>query len=306
MTSVTLLLPVYNGERFLASQLDSLLAQTYAGWICLMRDDGSSDGSMAIMQHYQVHHPDRFKIIEDGLGNLGTVNCLNTLAQNVRTPMFGFCDQDDVWMPHKLEATINALQRLHADEGVPTLAYCDMTVTNEALAPLAHSFWAMIRGRNYALGLRGLPVLNVVAGCTMVGNRAMLNAAFPVPSCAPMHDYWIGLVAKFAGHSIAIEEPLMLYRQHGHNQLGAGIYTSFIRRMLNRIKGLNLFVVQARIARRVRVDMLNELLGRAVASTNTDACLQALRAEHGNPLSRLRYLLCLGIRPDHAFVYWLA
>jgi glycosyltransferase involved in cell wall biosynthesis len=306
MTTVTLLLPVYNGERFLAAQLDSLLAQTHADWICLVRDDGSSDGSMAIVRRYQARHPDRFRIIEDGLGNLGTVRCLNTLAQHVDTPLFGFCDQDDVWLPQKLEASVRALQGLQADAGVPALAYCDMLVTDEALEPLAPSFWNMTRGRRYAVGLRGLPVLNMVAGCTMLGNRALLQAAFPVPSCAPMHDYWVGLVAKFAGHAVAIEEPLMLYRQHGRNQLGAGTRASPWQRLARRIGSLDGFIAQARAARRTRVAMLSELLARPLASTDTAACQQALRAEQGSPVRRLAYLWRQGIRPDHAFVYWLA
>ncbi|MBO9688663.1 MAG: glycosyltransferase [Mitsuaria chitosanitabida] len=306
MTAIDILLPVYNGTRFLEAQLDSLLAQTHRSWRCLMRDDGSSDGSSAILRRYQAAHPERFVVIEDGLGNLGTVRCLNALSQHVSAPVFAFCDQDDVWHPEKLSTSVARLQALQTSEATPALVYCDMTVTDAALTPTAPSFWDVLGGRRYARELAGLPVINVVAGCTMVGNRALLEAAFPVPACAPMHDYWVGVVAKFTGAVAAIETPLMLYRQHGRNQCGVDERPSLVRRLASRLLALGAFREQGRKTRALRLAMLEDLIARHHPGLRVQACDRALRAERGGPLRRLSYLLAQGIRPDHAFIYWLA
>jgi GT2 family glycosyltransferase len=306
IATVALLLPIYNGERFLEAQLDSLLAQTYQDWICLVRDDGSNDSSMDIVRRYQMHHPDRFQIVEDNLGNLGTVGCLNVLAQRVDSPLFGFCDQDDVWLPQKLDASVRALQELQVSASMPALAYCDMTVTDAGLTPTALSFWDALDGRTYARNLAGLPVINVVAGCTMVGNRALLDAAFPVPACAPMHDYWIGIVAKYTGRFKAIEQPLILYRQHGHNQCGVVRRAPLLTRLSARLGALKRFREQAHNSRALRRAMLLALMSRQYPSLDVDNCVRAMHAEDGGSIRRLTYLIAQGIRPDHAFTYWLA
>ena len=151
-----------------------------------------------------------------------------------------------------------------------------------------------------------MPVLNAVAGCTMVGNRALMAAAFPVPASAPMHDYWIALVAHYAGVFAAIEEPLILYRQHGRNQRGAAPPVSQWARILRLASGLGRFVGEARRARAARLAMLGELLERDLPSTRVADCRAAMRAETSNPLARLAFLVRAGISPAHAFTYWMA
>lgn len=304
---VTILLPIYNGARFLAPQLDSLLSQTYSNWICIARDDGSNDGSLEIFKQYIRNFPDNFFLIIDNLGNLGTVACLNQIALNVRSPYFALCDQDDVWQLEKLETCVNSLLKLSSVCTTPLLSYSDLKVTDEFLGVIAPSFWDMIQYRRYAIGLSGLPVLNVVAGCSMVGNMALLKAAFPIPEFAPMHDYWLGMVAKFSGQVIAIERPLLLYRQHGKNQLGAGKVEkkSIFKRIVSRILTSKEYLFQSKIARQKRIKMLNELIERRIPSLDYSLCERSIRADEGNVLLRLLYLYRMNIRPDHAFSYWL-
>ncbi|ALV08495.1 glycosyltransferase family 2 protein [Roseateles depolymerans] len=306
MLSIDILLPVYNGSQFLQAQLDSLLAQTHTHWRCLMRDDGSKDRSLEILRAYQAAHPERFQLIEDGLGNLGTVRCLNALSTHVTSPVFAFCDQDDVWQADKLATSLAHLQALDCPEGTPGLVFCDMTVTDAALAPTAESFWDTLDARPYARELAGLPVINVVAGCTMMGNRALLGAAFPVPEGAPMHDYWVGMVAKYTGRIQAIEQPLMLYRQHGRNQCGVSRRGPLLQRLLGRLKAIDRFRAQAHSSRSLRLVMLQALVSRQWPTLNLPECRRAIAAEQGSPVRRLAYLLSHGIRPDHAFSYWLA
>lgn len=306
MVTIDILLPVYNGSQFLEAQLDSLLAQTHTAWRCLMRDDGSKDSSLEILRHYQATHPDRFVLIEDELGNLGTIRCLNTLSTRVQNSVFAFCDQDDVWQPSKLATSLAGLKALDCPAGTPGLVFCDMTVTDAALAPTAESFWDTLGARPYARDLTGLPVINVVAGCTMMGNRALLDAAFPVPEGAPMHDYWVGMVAKYTGRIHAIEQPLILYRQHGRNQCGVVRRGPLLQRLVGRLKAIDSFRAQARTSRSLRLNMLQALMSRQWPTLDMPECRRAINAEQGGTVRRLSYLLSRGIRPDHAFIYWLA
>lgn len=305
MTTVAILLPVFNGERFLVEQLESLLRQSFTEWHCFARDDASRDGSVDILQRYAGTHPNRFTLITDDLGNLGTIGCLNELARRVQSPLFALCDQDDVWEEHKLARCVDVLTQLHPRSHEAALAYCDMAVVDERLAPIAPSFWEVARGRRYARGLTGLPVLNVVAGCSMVGNLALLRQAFPVPSCAPMHDVWLGLVAKYAGRHAAVDEPLMLYRQHGRNQCGTSARGSVWARARARLEAWGDYRRQAEATRVRRVAMLETLLERHLPGLRVDACRGALRAEAGGKLRRLVWLLRHHIAPAHAYAYWV-
>lgn len=303
---VTILLPLFNGEQFLSEQLESLLRQNHVAWRCLMRDDGSSDHTQTLARRFEKKHPDRFELIQDSLGNLGVIGCLNVLARHADGELFALCDQDDVWHPDKLSQAVASLARLAAPPGIPALTFCDMCVTDPDLHPLADSFWALQGSRRYAVGLCGMPVLNAVAGCTMVGNRALMAAAFPVPASAPMHDHWIALVARYAGVHIAIDAPLVLYRQHGRNQRGATPPAKLAARVTRRLAGLGQFIADARHGRAARLAMLGELLARNVPGTRVADCHAAMRAETSNPLSRLQFLLRAGISPADAFTYWLA
>lgn len=303
---VSILLPVYNGARFLEAQLDSLLAQTHHHWVCLIRNDGSEDASEAILQRYRSKHPRRFVLLEDVRGNVGTVASLNLLARHSESPYFAPCDQDDVWLPQKLERSISAVTAFGVSSEVPALVFCDMTVTDHELRPIHPSFWDLQNARRYAVGLRGMPVFNAVAGCTMLGNRALLSAAFPVPAEAPMHDHWLALVARYSAVYSAIEEPMVLYRQHGRNQRGAAQPPSLSTRVLQRIAGRARFVAEAKNARRTRLAMLEECLARDIPGARVEDCRHAIRSERSHALARLTFLMRSGIHPAHAFIYWMA
>jgi hypothetical protein len=121
-----------------------------------------------------------------------------------------------------------------------------------------------------------------------------------------MHDHWIALVARYAGVYAAIEEPLILYRQHGRNQRGAMPPASQWSRLGRRASGLGRFATEARQARATRLAMLGELLERHLPSTRVADCQAAMQAETSNPLSRLAFLIRSGISPAHAFTYWMA
>ena len=96
---IEILLATYNGERFLAEQLDSIIAQTHKNWWILARDDGSTDGTLALLKAYKVQLVDKMEILEDGRGNLGSVGNFSALMEASTAEYVAFCDQDDVWLP---------------------------------------------------------------------------------------------------------------------------------------------------------------------------------------------------------------
>lgn len=151
----------------------------------------------------------------------------------VATPYFALCDQDDVWQPHKLEETVELLERTGTD-----LVYTDLVVDDD-LNQVAASMWKYSR----IVPVRGkalIPLLlrNAVTGCTVVGRTAFLTRALPFPPGIPMHDWWSAVVAASGRGVEPLLHPTVLYRQHGQNELGASTLSfSSLRRRQSRQGG---------------------------------------------------------------------
>ena len=223
--TIDILLATYNGARFLPEQLASLAAQSHADWRLLVRDDGSRDDSVRLVREWAETVPQQVRVIEDERTGLGPSQNFATLLGASDAPYFAFCDQDDQWLPHKLETMLGAIVRSEADRGVatPALAFCDLLVVDEKLRPIAPSFWRLSRLPVHSRSLRPFDLLvrNVVTGCASMGNAALRQAALPIPEGARMHDWWLALVASSEGVLLPVAEPLIRYRQHGGNAVGA-------------------------------------------------------------------------------------
>ncbi len=222
---VDILLATYNGAAYLAPQLDSLLAQTHRAFRLLVSDDGSSDDTLAILQRYQSAFDGRLVLLPSQpsggvLGNFGRL--MQASADDGVANYIAFCDQDDVWLPPKTERLLAAVQALEAAHSpvTPCLAHSDLTVVDRDLQVLSPSFAAYQRIPPADITPRTLLSVNQVTGCATLVNRALLQLALPLPPEAVMHDWWLALLAG-SGARQWVAEPLMLYRQHGRNQLGA-------------------------------------------------------------------------------------
>jgi len=218
------LLSTFNGESFLLDQIDSIAKQSFHDWKILLRDDGSSDLTKQILKKTSNEYPAKIEISEDSLGNIGPLSSFSTLAKNSDTDYLLFCDQDDVWFPDKIEKTLETMRAAECRFGAdtPLLVHSDLSVVDSSLQPLSPSFWKY-QHINPELGMslnRVMPQ-NVVTGCTVMINRALAKFAMPIPEEAIMHDWWLALVAALFGHIIYLDEPTVLYRQHGGNSLGA-------------------------------------------------------------------------------------
>ena len=220
--SVDILLSSYNGVAFLAAQIESIMRQTHEQWTLWVRDDGSTDGTVSLVRRLCARQGDRVACVAGGQ-RLGPAASFGRLAEKSTAPYAMFCDQDDVWFPDKVQrslARIKAMETKHG-KGVPVLAFSDLVVTDSKMNIIAGSFMRYSDRRPANAVLPKLLIRNQAPGCSMIVNRALMNAALPVPPEAIMHDYWFMLVASLIGRIGYIPEPTLYYRQHSSNTLGA-------------------------------------------------------------------------------------
>lgn len=222
---VEILLAAYNGEAYLKEQIDSILRQTDARWHLTISDDGSTDGSGAIIDAYVSRHPDRIARhrFDRRFGNAR--DHFFALMACCDADYMLFCDQDDVWHPEKVRKTREALERTEAERGVdaPILAFSDQTPTDENLKPLAPSLMRYQKQYFEHFDYRSILMQNVVTGGATGVNRALARLAErgSGDDRVIMHDWWLAAVAARFGQIAYIDEPLGIYRQHGDNAVGA-------------------------------------------------------------------------------------
>jgi hypothetical protein len=221
---VDVVVGTFNGERFLREQLDSIAAQDGVEWRVIVRDDGSSDGTLSIVDGFAREYPGCVHVLDDGQPGLGAARSFGRLLEATTAPYVVTCDQDDVWAPRKVLTSLEGVRELEDRSGSAReiLVHTDLRVVDAQRRPLAASLNRFQRlGAERRTGLRHLLVQNAVTGCTMALNRALLQRALPVPSEAIMHDWWLALVAAAFGTVSYLPEATVDYRQHGANAIGA-------------------------------------------------------------------------------------
>jgi len=232
---IDILLATYNGAAFLEEQIDSLLDQEFREWRLLVRDDGSSDETVEILERYAARFGDKIAILPNGGVRLGAAGSFAELMRLSEAPYLMLCDQDDLWLPRKIGVTLEKMKELEAVHGDdrPLLVHADFTVVDETLNVLADSGWRYQKTDPERATLNRLLVQNVATGCTFMINRALRNLALPIPAGAMMHDWWLMLVAAGFGRIGYLADSLLLYRQHGVNTVGAKGWSalSFLRQV---------------------------------------------------------------------------
>ncbi len=207
---VRVLLSTFNGERYLPALLDSVLAQRFDNLEIVARDDGSNDTTPALLRDYAARHP---RIRVHAGERIGFVKSFLSLLHipGDDVEYYAFCDQDDVWLAHKVARAVECSSR--CDDALPVL-YCsrERTVTAD-LAPL----WTSSPPR-HALALANALVECPFLGCTTVINRHArdLIVEHP-PQHACGHEWWCYLVASAFGHVCFDQETPVLYRRHTAN-----------------------------------------------------------------------------------------
>jgi glycosyltransferase involved in cell wall biosynthesis len=213
---VDILLAIYNGEKYLRKQLDSVLNQTYSNIKIIIRDDGSTDSSKNILEEYSNYT--KIKIVKDNLGNLGVTQNFNELVKHSNANYIAFCDQDDIWLPEKIEKSILKIkEQENKSINSIVMTYSDMKVIDKYDTITHLSFWKLAYLHPKYFVFSRLLMQNIPHGCTILMNKNLKEIAFPIPENAILHDHWLSLVVSVFGKSIPIFEPLMLIRNHGEN-----------------------------------------------------------------------------------------
>ena len=226
MVKVDVLISTYNGEQYIREQLSSLFSQTYHNFKVLVRDDGSNDNTIQIVKEFVAEYSNKINIIEDDFGNLGSSISFMKLLESSVSDYIMFCDQDDVWLPNKIEVTLNKIQDMeekYFDQ--PLLVFSDLTVVDNELNTINDSFWSYQKiDPNIVYDWKNLAAQNVITGCTIMLNRKAKNCCLPFELPFLLHDQWTGVCVSKVGEVGFIEEKTLLYRQHNRNVAGAQNY----------------------------------------------------------------------------------
>ena len=212
---VVVLLATYNGGLFLPEQLFSLSTQSRRPDMLVLRDDGSSDNSVDLVRQWGLNEEIPVKILESR-GRLGPAKSFLEILRNAGpADIYMFCDQDDFWLPEKIERAVNVLSASPSD--VPHLHATRLNIVDEKLQWLGDSPVPK------ELSFSSAACESVLTGCTMAFNAALAtHLCRGTPRFLIMHDWWAYLVASGCGSVSFDRKPSLLYRQHGSNTLGAG------------------------------------------------------------------------------------
>lgn len=305
-----ILMATYNGAAYLERQLQSILTQvTGVRFRLVVSDDRSSDETGQLLtQLSAAWQDDRLVILPPDTLNRGAVGRFEFLLTQSSAPYIMFSDQDDVWLPDKIELSWRQMQALErAGDHGPALIFTDLTVVSQSEATIDQSIYQRHRIRT-PQSAQHLLMRNTVVGCTVLANRALVELALPFPKIIYMHDWWFAILAAFSGQLGYLGHPTILYRQHGSNTVGAG-EGNRLRRLIKRlsfaaIQGTYTFTVQQarsleeRLADRQYPARNGPLLHDYLAtSAVTGPRKLALLLRHnfvfGNPLYRLAMLAAL-------------
>ncbi len=216
---IDVLLATYNGEKYIKEQIDSILKQTYKNIRLIISDDCSTDNTVRILEEYK-EKDNRIEIYTQ-TENLGVVKNIEFLLKKVENELYMLSDQDDVWLPEKIEKSIKTLKEQNAD-----LVFGDLVVVDKDLNTIYPSFGDFMllndKIKKY-IGTNKINYLyNCVTGCTVLSKKNLIEKILPFPTTSKylIHDFWIGLIVSINGKMAYMPEKYIKYRQHGNNEVG--------------------------------------------------------------------------------------
>lgn len=220
---VSVVLASFNGEKYIKNQIDSVLNQSYGGLTLVISDDGSTDNTPAIIRDYEKRYPGRVKSLNHKEHSGSAQNNFFRLLREVSDDYIMLCDQDDIWLPDKVESTLREMKAMEKAYGrdIPLLVHSDLSVTDKE-GRICHKSMA----RHQKIKVSDNRLSHYLVENNITGNTVMINKGFhrflkSTPKECVMHDWWLGLLASCFGKIRYIDRPLILYRQHGGNQLGS-------------------------------------------------------------------------------------
>ena len=214
-TNVLVLMSTYNGEAYLRKQLDSILHQEKVNVHLMVRDDGSTDQTCAILAEYAEKFPNMEWQTSENVGFVRSFSILAEKALGYPTPIdyYAFSDQDDIWMPNKLKTACHYLENFN--QKTPLLFSSNSLFVDDNMSVLGTFH---METPHYTK--QNVMIYPTEQGCSMVFNRSALVLYDENPPKYAWHDRWMCLICNFLGKSVYCQSPLFYYRIHGGNMIG--------------------------------------------------------------------------------------
>lgn len=290
---VNILMSTYNGQQFLAEQIRSIQEQSYTDWTLFIRDDGSSDNTKEILKDFERQDSRIHLIDSDKSDNLGVIKSFHKLVNHDRADYYFFSDQDDVWLPNKLELSLKEAQNYLAD--LPLMVYMDLKVVNQDLEIMTES---MVKSQSHHANTE---LVQELTENTVTGGVAMINHAlaemWQETDDILMHDWYLALLASAFGNLVFIDQPGELYRQHSDNVLGA---RTLSKRFKKWIRPHILFAVYWDLIKNSQ-KQASHLLQMPLSQSNRELIEAFVTIMDKSMLERFRILRKYGLRKNKAF-----
>ena len=281
-TTISVALCTYNGARFLGEQLASIAAQTVRPDELVICDDASTDDSVAIARRFAESAPFAVKVVE-GAVNVGSHSNFARCIAGCTGELIALSDQDDVWLPHKIERLAGVL----VDEPDAAFAFSDALRIDERGELLADCLWEALRVTPVEQRLfetrRGFEALlrrQIVTGAMLAFRASYRGLLLPIPE-GWVHDAWIALLLSAVAWGVPLSEPLIKYRQHSQQQIGEARRSVFQEYLRVRGRTSDDFQRAARAVRAAR-DRLRE------RAPNATAAIEALERKLAHAERRVR------------------
>lgn len=200
---ISVCIATYNGEKYIQSQIESILPQLAEYDEVIISDDSSIDETLRIIKGF---NDDRIKIFDNQQFRSPIFNFENAIKHTTGEIIF-LADQDDIWLENKVVIMLAALEN-H-----------DLVLSNAIIvdADLNYVKDSYFEWRNSHPGVFKNFIRNSYLGCCIAFKRKILSIALPFPKNIPMHDMWLGMIAELYYNPIFINEKLILYRRHNGN-----------------------------------------------------------------------------------------
>ena len=290
---VNILMSTYNGQQFLAEQIRSIQEQSYTDWTLFIRDDGSSDNTKEILKDFERQDSRIHLIDSDKSDNLGVIKSFHKLVNHDRADYYFFSDQDDVWLPNKLELSLKEAQNYLAD--LPLMVYMDLKVVNQDLEIMTES---MVKSQSHHANTE---LVQELTENTVTGGVAMINHAlaemWQETDDILMHDWYLALLASAFGNLVFIDQPGELYRQHSDNVLGA---RTLSKRFKKWIRPHILFAVYWDLIKNSQ-KQASHLLQMPLSQSNRELIEAFVTIMDKPMLERFRILRKYGLRKNKSF-----
>ena len=228
MARICIVLATYNGEKYLSEMLDSLVAQSRPADAIIAVDDGSNDSTCEILKKYKGTLPIQIEALPQNTGHRAAFSYALTLAQKIITKddLIALADQDDVWLPQKLEILEKTLESTKT-----SLVFGDAEVIDGNGNIIAGSWRDFSKIEKHVSIEHQIAGINNVTGCMSLFEASLLDAVLPIPEGVTVHDRWIAIIADKNDGIATTDMPVIQYRIHGGNAVG-GVASQSMRKTI--------------------------------------------------------------------------